>query len=114
MKTLLLSLSLVFFSGLAFGQKISKKEAYEAYKKSNVRIALGYKLSNFKDVYNWKDLTKESLILNSLNKKNLKELTEYEKCAREKAPQLAIGTDMSSKTKDYKNHFDMRCKQIKD
>lgn len=81
MKTLLLSLSFVLFSGIAFGQKISKKEAYEAYKKSNVRIALGYKLSDFNRIYNTKNtifiVDRESIILNSIKDKEALEKIKW-------------------------------------
>lgn len=83
MKTFLL-LS-VLASALTFGQSkdFTKKQAFEAFKKSNVRIALGYKTADFNRIYNSNDfpISNESLILNSLNKKELKELVEYEKCA---------------------------------
>lgn len=76
MKTLLLSLSLVFFSGLAFGQSkdLTKKQAYQMFVKSNVRKALGYKTKDFEKVYNTKSsilkLDRESIILNSIKDKD--------------------------------------------
>ncbi|MDV3746200.1 hypothetical protein CMU37_18735, partial [Elizabethkingia anophelis] len=102
--------------GLAFGQKISKKEAYEAFKKSNVRIALGYKLSDFKSIYDNKEQTleKNSLVLNSLNKKDLNELKAYEKCANtllEKSQDhRVIGMMPNTSIKDYKKHMSIECK----
>lgn len=82
MKTLLF---FVLFSGLTFAQitkDLSKKQAYELYKKSNVRIALGYKLSDFNRIYNTKNtvftLDKESIILKSIkDKEELKKIQWY-------------------------------------
>lgn len=80
MKTLLLSLSFVLFSGLAFGQTkdLSKKQAYQMFVKSNVRKALGFKLSDFNKVMSEKnfEIDKETLILNSVNKKDLQYISE--------------------------------------
>lgn len=111
MKTLLLTTLLI--SGIAFGQSkdLTKKQAFELYKKSNVRIALGYKLSDFKNWYESGELTKETLILNSLNKKDLKELVKYQECAVQSAPNLAIEIPMTYTIQEYKGYFDIRCKR---
>ncbi|WP_407532940.1 hypothetical protein [Elizabethkingia anophelis] len=110
MKTLLLTTLLI--SGIAFGQSkdLTKKQAFDLYKKSNVRIALGYKLSDFKDWYESGELTKETLILNSLNKKDLKELTDYNKCATSLAPNYVIETPVNRKKSNYREYFDIKCK----
>ncbi|MDV3714021.1 hypothetical protein CMU41_19660 [Elizabethkingia anophelis] len=113
MKTLLLSISFVLFSGLAFGQKLTEKKAYQMFVKSNVSKALKLNKTDFKNYYKEGLLTDESLILNSLNPKELKELIAYEKCTDESIKKSGIGmpTQMEWSYKEYKrNQYNPKCK----
>lgn len=115
MKTFLL-LS-VLASAFAFGQSkdFTKKQAFEAFKKSNVRIALGYKTADFENYYNDGLLTKESLMLNSLKTKELKELVKYIKCTetidkRTGTPLVIQGNEIATESiKEYKKSFNPNC-----
>ncbi|WP_407503466.1 hypothetical protein, partial [Elizabethkingia miricola] len=97
-------------------KELSKKQAYQMFVKSNVRKALGYKLSDFKSIYDNKEQTleKNSLVLNSLNKKDLNELKAYEKCANkllEKSQDhRVIGMMPNTSIKDYKKYMSIECK----
>ena len=77
MKTLLF---FVLFSGLSFAQTkdLSKKQAYQMFIKSNVRKTLGFKTSDFNKIMSEKnfEINKETLILNSVSKKDLKYINE--------------------------------------
>ncbi|MDV3777589.1 hypothetical protein CMU25_01555 [Elizabethkingia anophelis] len=82
MKTLLLTILLI--SGIAFGQSkdLTKKQAFDLYKKSNVRIALGYKVSDFNKIYNTRKsglkINRESIILNNIkDKEEIKKIQWY-------------------------------------
>lgn len=82
MKTLLLTTLLI--CSIAFGQSkdLTKKQAFELYKKSNVRIALRYKLSDFNSIYNTKKsglkVNRESIILNYIkDKEEIKKIQWY-------------------------------------
>ncbi|MDV3776069.1 hypothetical protein CMU25_18775 [Elizabethkingia anophelis] len=81
MKTLLLSLSFVLFSGLAFGQTkdLSKRQAYQMFLKSNVRKTLKIKTTEFDRIYmnEAQELSKDAVILNNMPKKELLYIKQY-------------------------------------
>ncbi|MEL7675929.1 hypothetical protein [Elizabethkingia meningoseptica] len=114
MKTLLFFA--VLFSGLTFAQNskdLSKKQAYQMFLKSNVSKALKLNKTDFENYYKNTLLTKESLILNSLNQKELKELIAYEKCTDKTVSNSGIGTPTQLETsyKDYKKtQYNPKCK----
>ncbi|WP_407478108.1 hypothetical protein [Elizabethkingia anophelis] len=113
MKTFLL-LS-VLASTFAFGQsnELNEKQAYQMFMKSNVSKALRLNKTDFNNYYKEGLLTKESLLLNSLNKKDLNELIAYEKCTHNSILNSGIGmpTQLEWSYRDYKkNQYNPKCK----
>lgn len=83
MKTLLLSLSFVLFSALAFGQtkELTKRQAYQMFLKSNVSKALKLDKKDFERMYTI-GISKESVMLNTVSKKELHYIKNYYCCAK--------------------------------